>query len=154
MAASRVAVSTPAKAQSVGANTVRAGAELSVSTRPASVTAAVRVVSTGLLDAAVATGSSVMPARVPSSDPPSTASTMASASQVSAELAAAPEALPESMAVSSPAMVVSDDASAVVAVSLPASVASSSSSPPQAAAVRDRARNRPRAPFHFRFRCT
>ena len=46
-----------AKASSVGAKTVMPSASLSVSTRPAAVTAVTRVVSSGLLLAAVATGS-------------------------------------------------------------------------------------------------
>ena len=51
----------------VGRGEDREGPALfSVSTRPAAPTAVTRVVSTGLFDAAVATGSSVMPAKVPS----------------------------------------------------------------------------------------
>src|ERR1700738_252315 len=65
-----VAASTLAKASSVGANTVRPGLLFNVSTRftfglslPDS--ADVSVVSTGLLDAATATGSWAMPATEP-----------------------------------------------------------------------------------------
>src|SRR5919204_3755141 len=49
----------------VGANTVRAGAELSVSTRPAFLTAVTSVDRTGLFEAAVATGSCAMPEKLP-----------------------------------------------------------------------------------------
>src|SRR3712207_702169 len=52
----------------VGAKTVIAGAVFSESTRPASLTAETSVDSTGLFDAAVATGSWAMPAKLPGSD--------------------------------------------------------------------------------------
>ncbi len=55
-----------ANASSVGAKTVRLSAELSVSTRSASVTAATSVLRSGLFEAAVATGSSAMPSTEPS----------------------------------------------------------------------------------------
>ena len=90
-AACSVAGSNWAKAQSVGANTVSSGAAFSVSPRPAAPTAVTSVVRTGLFDAAVATGSSVMPPSVPSAGPPSTAATRPSASQIVAgSLDAAP----------------------------------------------------------------
>src|SRR3954454_12264154 len=53
------------KASFVGANTVRFWAELSVSTRPAFLTAVTSVDRTGLLEAAVATGSADMPEKLP-----------------------------------------------------------------------------------------
>src|SRR3954471_6398653 len=53
------------KASFVGANTVRFWAELRVSTRPAFLTAVTSVDRTGLLDAAVATGSADMPEKLP-----------------------------------------------------------------------------------------
>src|SRR6478609_4687045 len=54
-----------ANASLVGAKTVMAGAEFSVSTRPAALTAVTSVESTGLLLAAVATGSVAMPLNEP-----------------------------------------------------------------------------------------
>src|SRR5882757_9825727 len=48
-----------------GANTVMPLALFSVSTRPAALTAATKVDSTGLADAAVATGTSAMPVKLP-----------------------------------------------------------------------------------------
>src|SRR5919112_1052053 len=51
----------------VGAKTVSAGAVFSESTRPACLTAVTSVDSTGLFDAAVATGSCAMPAKLPGS---------------------------------------------------------------------------------------
>src|SRR5690348_11297530 len=61
----RVSAGILANASLVGANTVRAGALLSVSTRPALVTAATSVDSAGFCEAAVATGSLAMTARLP-----------------------------------------------------------------------------------------
>ena len=57
-----------AKALLAGAKTVSAGALFSESTRPASVTAPTRVDSTGLPDAAVATGTLAMAAKLPGFD--------------------------------------------------------------------------------------
>src|SRR5512132_3759253 len=65
MAASRVALGSAEKAASVGANTVIPSAEFRVSTRPASLTAPTSEDSTGLLEAAVATGSWAMPMKLP-----------------------------------------------------------------------------------------
>ena len=65
IAASIVAFGTAAKASLLGAKTVMSLAELRVSPRPASVTAVTRVDSTGLLLAAVATGSVAMPENEP-----------------------------------------------------------------------------------------
>src|SRR5690349_22672368 len=61
----RVSAGILANASLVGANTVRAGALLRVSTRPALVTAATSVDSAGFCEAAVATGSLAMTARLP-----------------------------------------------------------------------------------------
>ena len=61
----KVADGILANAALSGANTVMAGAELSVSTRPAFVTAVTRVDSTGLAEAAVATGAVDMPVKLP-----------------------------------------------------------------------------------------
>src|SRR6478736_1812068 len=60
-----VAAGILANASFVGAKTVMAGAEFSVSTRPAALTAVTSVESTGLLLAAVATGSVAMPLNEP-----------------------------------------------------------------------------------------
>src|SRR5215207_674221 len=65
MAASMVALGRAENASLVGANTVIPSAEFRVSTRPASLTAPTRDDSTGLLDAAVATGSWAMPMKLP-----------------------------------------------------------------------------------------
>src|SRR5512139_155808 len=65
IALSRVALSSAANASFVGANTVTSLAVLRVSPSPASPTALTRVESTGLLLAAVATGSAAMPANEP-----------------------------------------------------------------------------------------
>ena len=65
MALSRVALSMAAKASLVGAKTVMSGVVLRVSPRPASVTAVTSVDRTGLLLAAVATGSLAMPPNEP-----------------------------------------------------------------------------------------
>ena len=65
MAAFMVALGRAEKASLVGANTVIPSAEFRVSTRPASLTAPTRDDSTGLLDAAVATGSWAMPMKLP-----------------------------------------------------------------------------------------
>src|SRR3954452_4785377 len=62
---SRVFLSILANASSVGANTVIASAEFRVSPRPATPTAETRVFSSGLLLAAVATGSVAMPLNEP-----------------------------------------------------------------------------------------
>ena len=64
-ALSSVALGSAANASFVGANTVMPSAELSVSTRPALVTAVTRVLRAGLCDAAVATGSMAMPSKLP-----------------------------------------------------------------------------------------
>jgi hypothetical protein len=61
----RVALGRAANASLVGANTVIPLALFRVSTRPACLTAVTRVESCGLLEAAVATGSSAMPLRLP-----------------------------------------------------------------------------------------
>src|SRR6478736_6304913 len=61
----RVSAGILANASFVGAKTVMAGAEFSVSTRPAALTAVTSVESTGLLLAAVATGSVAMPLNEP-----------------------------------------------------------------------------------------
>jgi hypothetical protein len=61
----RVSSGIFAKASLVGAKTVRASELLRVSARPASVTAAASVESTGLLEAAVATGLVAMPVKAP-----------------------------------------------------------------------------------------
>src|SRR6476646_916942 len=61
----RVSAGILANASLVGAKTVMAGAEFSVSTRPAALTAVTSVESTGLLLAAVATGSVAMPLNEP-----------------------------------------------------------------------------------------
>src|SRR5690348_9414474 len=61
----RVSAGILANASLVGANTVMAGALLSVSTRPAFVTAVTSVDSAGFCEAAVATGSLAMAARLP-----------------------------------------------------------------------------------------
>src|SRR5690348_15278725 len=65
IAASIVAFGTAAKASLLGAKTVMSLAELRVSPRPASVTAVTRVDRTGLLLAAVATGSVAIPENEP-----------------------------------------------------------------------------------------
>src|SRR5215207_1035963 len=65
MAASRVGLGRAENVSLVGANTVIPSAELRVSTRPASLTAPTRDDSTGLLEAAVATGSWAMPMKLP-----------------------------------------------------------------------------------------
>src|ERR1700729_2715561 len=61
----KVAAGILAKAAFSGANTVMPLAEFSVSTRPAFLTAVTRVDSTGLADAAVATGAVAMPVKLP-----------------------------------------------------------------------------------------
>src|SRR4029078_8473908 len=61
----RVSAGILANASLVGANTVMAGAEFSVSTRPAALTAVTSVESNGLLLASVATGSVAMPLNAP-----------------------------------------------------------------------------------------
>src|SRR6478609_1790455 len=61
----RVSAGILANASLVGAKTVMAGAEFSVSTRPAALTAVTSVESTGLLLAAVATGSVAIPLNEP-----------------------------------------------------------------------------------------
>ena len=65
MAFFMVAGSTLAKASLTGAKTVMSWAEFRVSTRPADLTAPTRVESSGLLLAAVATGSVAMPLKEP-----------------------------------------------------------------------------------------
>lgn len=60
-----VADGIAAKAALSGANTVMLSAEFSVFTRPALVTAVTRVDSTGLAEAAVATGAVDMPVKLP-----------------------------------------------------------------------------------------
>src|SRR6476469_7276865 len=65
MAAVRVAFGTAANASLVGAKTVMSFAVLSVSTRPAALTAPTSWLRTGLLLAAVATGSVAMPENDP-----------------------------------------------------------------------------------------
>src|SRR6478672_4095437 len=65
MALASVALSSLPKASFVGANTVMSCAEFSVSTRPADLTAVTRVDRSGLLLAAVATGSVAMPLKLP-----------------------------------------------------------------------------------------
>ena len=65
MAASSVALSIAANALSAGAKTVMSLALLRVSPRPAAVTAVTSVERTGLFEAAVATGSPAMPAKLP-----------------------------------------------------------------------------------------
>jgi len=61
----RVAAGILANAALSGANTVMPDAELSVSTRPAFLTAVTRVDSIGLAEAAVATGAVDMPVKLP-----------------------------------------------------------------------------------------
>src|SRR5262245_57676700 len=61
-----VSVGILANAVSIGANTVNGPPVLRVSTRPAAPTADTSVVSSGLLLAAVPTGSSAMPSTLPS----------------------------------------------------------------------------------------
>src|SRR5882724_2026946 len=60
-----VAAGILANAALSGANTVMPLALFSVSTRPAALTAATKVDSTGLADAAVATGTSAIPVKLP-----------------------------------------------------------------------------------------
>src|SRR3984885_12591320 len=57
-----------ANAELSGANTVMPAAEFSVSTSPACLTAVTRVDSTGLADAAVATGAVAIPVKLPAPD--------------------------------------------------------------------------------------
>ena len=64
----RVAGGILANAALSGANTVMFEAELSVSTRPAALTAVTRVDSAGLAEAAVATGAVAMPVKLPAPD--------------------------------------------------------------------------------------
>src|SRR4051812_49754483 len=64
--ASRLAFGIFSNAELIGAKIVNGPGPLSVSTRPAAVTAATSVDSSGLLLAAVAAGSSAMPAKLPS----------------------------------------------------------------------------------------
>jgi hypothetical protein len=64
----RVAGGILANAALSGANTVMFAAELSVSTRPAALTAVTRVDSAGLAEAAVATGAVAMPVKLPAPD--------------------------------------------------------------------------------------
>src|SRR5690242_1166167 len=65
---SRVALGSLANAALSGANTVMFDAELSVSTRPACLTAVTSVDSAGLAEAAVATGALDMPLKLPAPD--------------------------------------------------------------------------------------
>jgi hypothetical protein len=64
----KVAEGILANAELAGANTVMFLAEFSVSTRPAFLTAVTRVDSTGLAEAAVATGAVDMPLKLPAPD--------------------------------------------------------------------------------------
>src|SRR6202034_1593069 len=64
----RVLAGMLANAELSGANTVMSGAELSVSTRPAFSTAVTSVDSTGLAEAAVATGAAAIPLKLPAPD--------------------------------------------------------------------------------------
>ena len=120
-----------AKASLVGAKIVNGPSPLSVSTRPASVTAVTRVDSTGLLLAAVAAGSWAMPSKLPA---PS-AGTAPHAGPNAVDSMSPMSSLISSAAVVSGAMVVSG----AIVVSAGASVAGAASSPssPQAAATSD-----------------
>ena len=64
---SRVSLGMASNAELAGANTVSASSEFSVSTRPAASTAVTRVDSSGLVDAAVATGSWAIASKLPAS---------------------------------------------------------------------------------------
>ena len=86
-----VAAGILAKAELAGANTVMSLAEFSVSTRPACFTAVTSVDSTGLAEAAVATGAVDMPLKLPAPD-------LGTDAQPEPKLVAVVEAEPDGMA--------------------------------------------------------